>query len=133
MPINVDEAFLTRLANVMRDLAGQAPTASGGEIDNMNLRLGHNNFFAGQQLAGVLHRRGGEIQQRLTELGETAGNRSVELKLFLEMTGGTEDLNKLEAGSFGDQLPSWAPGAASSGGSSSGGSGSGGSSSGTGV
>ncbi|MGH3712638.1 MAG: hypothetical protein ACRDT4_04145 [Micromonosporaceae bacterium] len=116
MPITVDEAYLNRLATIMRDLSGQAPAASGGEIDNMTLRLGHNNFPAGQQLASLLHTRGGEIQQRLVELGETAGNRGVELQMFLQLTGNTEDVNDLTAAEFGSQLPSWSSGGGDGGG-----------------
>jgi hypothetical protein len=110
MPIKVDDAFLNRLANVMRDLAGQAPGASAGEIDNMKLLLGHNNFFGGQQLASLLHTRGSEIQQRLVELGETAGNRAVQLQQFLAMTNDTEDVSNLTAAQFGSQLPAWSSG-----------------------
>lgn len=110
MPIKVDEAFLNRLASIMRDLAAQSPAASGGELDSMKLLLGHNNFVAGQQLAALLRTRGGEIQQRLDELGQTSGNRAVELRLLLEMTNNTEDINDLTAEDFGNQLPSWSSG-----------------------
>lgn len=110
MPITIDEAFLTRLANIMRDLAAQSPAASGGELPNMKLLLGHNNFYAGQQLAALLRTRGGEIQQRLDEIGKVSGNRAVELRLLLEMTNDTEDINDLTAKDFSSQLPSWSSG-----------------------
>ncbi|MGH3663662.1 MAG: hypothetical protein ACRDT8_14850 [Micromonosporaceae bacterium] len=110
MPIKVDEAYLNRLVTIMRDLSAQTPAASGGEIDHMNLRTGHNNFFAGQQLSRVLQTRGGEIQQRLAELGKVAGTRSSELWLFINMTDDSEDISTMTAEEFGSSLPSWSGG-----------------------
>jgi hypothetical protein len=112
MPIKVDDAYLNKLVNVMRELSAEAPAASGGEIDNMKVLTGHSNFFAGQQLATVLRSRGSEIQQRLAEIGKTSGNRSTELWLFINMTDDSEDVSTMTAEEFGSQLPSWGSGGA---------------------
>lgn len=107
MPINVDEAFLRRVAAENTVLGGEAPGAANGPIDAMIIKPGHQNFVVGQNLSTVLKAQGGVVKQRLNQLGLLFTTRGQQLRGFVDTTDDVESLNEMTVAEFRGRIPNF--------------------------
>ncbi|MFK3979267.1 hypothetical protein ACI2K4_02685 [Micromonospora sp. NPDC050397] len=107
MPINVDEAFIRRVAAENTVLGGEAPGAANGPIDNMIIKPGHQNFVVGQNLSTQLKAQGGVVKQRLNQLGVLFTTRRQQLRAFVDTTDDIESLNEMTVGEFRGRIPNF--------------------------
>jgi hypothetical protein len=110
MAIQIDEAFLRSLSNVMVQLSADIPASPNGPIENLLIKPGHPNFTNGVDVAGLIRMQGGAIKKYLVEVGTTASQRAIQLNQFIQMTDKTEAFNGMTALEFLRSLPAWATG-----------------------
>jgi hypothetical protein len=106
MPIKVDEDFLNRASKVNDTIATNVLASPNGDIKGIVLTAGYN-YPLGKDVNAAVANAGAQLQQRLTEIHDTASKRSTQLKMFLLMSDDTEDLNDLTAKDFFTNTPAW--------------------------
>ncbi|WP_433531807.1 hypothetical protein ACQPYA_06900 [Micromonospora sp. CA-263727] len=113
MPINVDDAFLRRASDVNSRTAEEVIVAPGGNIDSITLRPGHINFALGTRVQTAVSGVGTAMHARLTEIRDTANNRSSQLDMYIAISDDTEGINNVSAAEFLSATPAWnVPGSA---------------------
>jgi hypothetical protein len=109
--IKVDKESLTRLQTEYTDLAADIEKrlnmyhwAEGSDISlagPFKIRLGGNNFVAGQDLAKHLERIRTNLVERFTLTYQDSEGLSVGLKALLADTDAVEELNSMTSEQFG--------------------------------
>src|SRR5688572_12958962 len=109
MAISVDDAFLTEVAAKNQLIYTGAPDAANGEIDEMIIRPGGQNFLSGQRMAKLIRDNGAAVKTRLTEISTTAFERYRQLTLFVASTDDAEGANGMTAQEFASRVPTLNP------------------------
>ena len=112
MPIQVNEAYLRRLIDVLNNqISGEVVAAPGGPIDTVAVKAGFA-FPQGEALEHSVTTQGSSVHQMLLEIGTLAATRANQLGAFIAMTNDADQVAHMSAADFGRRLPSWATGGA---------------------
>src|SRR5258705_13936459 len=115
MPIQVDEAYLHHLIDVLNnEIANQVTASPGGLIESVKVLAGYN-LTPGETLEGSVTSQGGTVHKLLVDLQNLAATRATQLGNFISMTNDAEQFTSMTAAEFGKQLPNWVSGGPSAG------------------
>ncbi len=115
MPIQVDEAYLRHVIDILNNQISTEVVASpGGPIESVKVLAGYA-LPTGESVESSVTSQGSSVHSLLAALGNLSSTRAAQLGQFITLTGQTEDYASMTAAEFGQQLPGWVPGGSSSG------------------